>query len=204
MDASIGELIEDLQANRAMFVALCVASGTERMSMRAADDRWSVREHIAHVAAHDHLTIAYLTAALRSEGTALQPDQPVGGTDLADNDSLNETEVQKRAGRSRSALLTEMMEARMHTLALLRGVQTDDLDRQIYFSGDARRSPGLIPLRLWLQQFSKHDMLHAHAILRAIPALADHPDFRAWLADDPVLEAIVREEDPSPDASGSE
>jgi hypothetical protein len=175
----IDTLIDELDANRAMFEALCVALTPARLPRPVPQQRWSVADHLAHVASYDQLAIGPTPA----------------DSAHTDADAWNDAEVARRAGRPTEVHLGEMESLRSRSLALLRELRPARLDDTVFFPGDARRGPGHIPLRLWLDAWSRHDMIHAHAILRALPEL-DSADFQAWFQDDPVLDALQREGPP--------
>lgn len=188
MDAAIETLIDELEANRAMFAALCRACSAAQLQRMTAAGRWTVLDQVAHVASYDRLAIRHLTK--------LAGVQAPSGESMEDGDAddWNEGEVRRRQGRSSAALLAEMDELRGESLALLGAMREDDLDEEVFFPGDSRRSAVTVPLRLWLQRWSKHDMVHATAMLEAVAELAAHSDFQSWLRDDPVLNALGREE----------
>lgn len=185
MDATIAAAVEELEANRAMLTALVRCCPAEQIDRPVPESAWRVRDYIAHLAAADLIAAAYLRSARSGENGA-------AATQGRRLDQWNGAEVRQRAGRSVPVLLAEMESRREQSVALLAELDDADLDHEIYFPGDARRSPGPIPLRLWLRAWSKHDLLHARDILRALPALAAHADFQAWLADDPFLDAVNR------------
>lgn len=185
MDAAITAATEELEANRAMFTALVRCCPADQIDRPVPESAWRVRDYLAHLAAADQIAAAYLRAARAGENGAATTQ----GRNL---DQWNGAEVRQRASRSVPVLLAEMESRREQSVALLMDLDDADLDHEIYFPGDARRSPGPIPLRLWLQEWSKHDLLHARDLLRALPSLAAHADFQAWLADDPLLNAIDR------------
>ena len=185
MDAAITATIEELEANRAMLTALIRCCPAEQIDRPVPESAWRVRDYLAHLAVADQIATAYLRAARAGEDGA-------AATQGRNLDQWNGAEVRQRAGRSVPVLLAEMESRREQSVALLAAFDDADLDHAIYFPGDARRSPGPIPLRLWLQAWSKHDMLHARDLLRALPSLAAHADFQAWLADEPFLDAINR------------
>ena len=185
MDAAITATIEELEANRAMLTALIRCCPAEQIDRPVPASAWRVRDYIAHLAAADQIAAAYLRAARSGENGA----EATQGRNL---DQWNGAEVRQRAGHSVPVLLAEMESRREQSVALLAALNDVVLDHEIYFPGDARRSPGPIPLRLWLQAWSKHDLLHARDILQALPSLAAHADFQAWLTDDPLLDAINR------------
>ena len=180
---AVDRLSEELEANRAMFVALCRAL-TGELARPVPGGHWSVGDHIAHIAAYDRLAIHHL--ASRVVGMDPRPQM--------DSDGWNESEVRQRAGRTLPALLSEMGESRAGAMALLTAVSEPDLQRHVWFPGDARRAAGDVPLRLWLERWSKHDMIHARDLLRALPALGTNRDFQSWLSGDPLLEALARAE----------
>lgn len=181
MDAVIARLCEELEANRSMFVALCTAA-EDRFAQSIADDQWSVGEQVAHIAAFDQIALHHLAPTVAT----LPPGAKVDG------DAWNGREVRRRAGRTRQSLVGEMAERRAECDALLTRLPAKELRRSVRFPGDARRSAGRVPLRLWLEQWSKHDMIHGRAILQATSGLPGESDFENWLRDDPVLEALER------------
>lgn len=195
MDQAAAALLEELEANRAMFGALCRACSEEWLARPLPGGRWTVGDHIAHIGSYDQLAVHHLSPP------AARDSLMEGAAALA-TDAWNEIEVQRRAGMGRATLLAEMAERRAESLRLLGGLAAADLQRDVYFPGDAQRTAGTVPLRLWLQRWSKHDMLHALAMLRAIPELEAHPDFQAWLADDPLLEAVERQQQRQPGPQG--
>ncbi len=188
MDAAIEGLIDELQANRAMFGALCRACNAEQMQRMTAAGRWTVLDQVAHVASYDRLAIRHLAERTGIDATS------VGAAEVDDADRWNDDEVRRRRGRPSAALLAEMGDLREESLALLSAMRDDDLDSDVFFPGDSRRSAVTVPLRLWLQRWSKHDMVHALAMLETVGELAAHSDFQSWLSDDPVLNALGREE----------
>jgi len=191
VDDIVGQLLEELDTNRSMFVALCSAAEAA-FANPVPDDRWSVGKHIAHVASFDQLALHHLAPSVAPLPT---------GSD--DSDKWNAREVRRRAGRSRQSLVGEMEERRSECVALLSRLRTKELRRSVRFAGDARHSAGRVPLRLWLEQWTKHDMIHGHAILQAVPGLPGESDFQNWLRDDPVLEALERRASGAGGAGGS-
>jgi hypothetical protein len=192
MDPAIEELVDELEANRAMFTALCLSCGPDDVSRVGADDRWAIRDHVAHVASYDQLAIGHLAASASTAMT--NPDRSPG--EPVDSDAWNAAEIERREGRDITSMLDEMGRLRTRSLELLAANVGGEIDREIYFPGDARRASGMVPLRLWLRYWSKHDMLHAQAIVRAVPQLTANADFQSWLADDPLLDALNRETGP--------
>jgi len=178
-------LLEEADANRAMLQALCRFLAPEDLGRRGPADSWSVGNHVAHLAAADRRALLHLAPALAA--TLFEDDSAL------DLDAWNQREVQRRRTRTPGALRAEMADLRAQVLTLLTALAPEDLDHEVFFPGDARRDAGPVPLGLWLHQWAKHDLIHARAILRAVPALAAHPDFRAWSLDDPVVDAIERE-----------
>ncbi len=193
MEPAIADLIDELEANRAMFTALCLACGPGDVMRAGPGDHWSVRDHVAHVASYDQLVIGHLASGERPSLASSDPSLGV----LMDGDAWNAAEIERRESRDTTSLLDEMEQLRARSLEMLAASSASDVKREVYFPGDARRAPGPVPLRLWLRYWSKHDMLHAQAIVRAIPQLAANADFQAWLADDPLLEALNRETGPT-------
>lgn len=183
--STVSSLVDDLEANRAMFEALCRACRGERLERAVPAGHWTVQNHLAHVASYDELAVGLLRGDGRDAETALASP---------DSETWNEAQVARRAGRGLTMLLDEMAGLRERSVGLLEQQADKSLSAEIYFSGDARRAAGMISLRLWLESWSRHDMVHARWILSALPELALNSDYQSWLADDPVLEALEREE----------
>ena len=184
--STVRGLVDELEANRAMFEALCLACRGERLERPVPAGRWTVHEHLAHIASYDELAAGLLLGGGREAETALSSP---------DSETWNEAQVAPRAGRSLDMLLDEMTGLRERSAGLLEQQTDERLGVEIYFSGDIRRAAGMISLRLWLESWSRHDMVHARWILAALPELGTNADYQSWLADDPVLDALEREED---------
>jgi uncharacterized damage-inducible protein DinB len=183
--STVNVVIDELEANRAMFEALCQACQGERLERAVPAGHWTVQDHLAHVASFDELAVGLLRGDGRMAETALASP---------DSETWNEAQVARRAGRSLAMLLDEMAAWRERSVGLLAQQTDNSLSAEIYFSGDARRAAGMISVRLWLESWSRHDMVHARWILSALPELAVNSDYQSWLADDPVLDAMEREE----------
>ncbi len=183
--STVSGLVDELEANRAMFEALCRACRGERLERAVPAGHWTVQNHLAHVASYDELAVGLLRGDGREAETALASPN---------SETWNEAQVARRAGRGLTMLLDEMAGLRERSVGLLEQQADKSLSAEIYFSGDARRAAGMISLRLWLESWSRHDMVHARWILSALPELALNSDYQSWLADDPVLEALEREE----------
>ena len=144
-----------------------------------------MQDLLAHIASYDELAVGLL------RGDGREVENALG---MPDSATWNEAQVARRAGRTAEMLRDEMAILRGRSVGLL-AQQTDaTLNAEIYFTGDCRRAAGMIPLRLWLERWSRHDMVHGRWILSALPELAANADFQSWLADDPVLDALEREE----------
>ena len=183
--STIRGLVDELEANRAMFEALCLACRGDLLAWSVPSGHWTVHDHIAHIASYDELAIGLLLDGGRVAETVLAS---------RDSESWNEAHVTRREGRSLEMLLDEMTELRERSVSLLEQEADDELGVEVYFSGDARRAAGMISLRLWLENWSRHDMVHARWILSAFPELATNVDYQSWLAGDPVLDALERVE----------
>jgi hypothetical protein len=183
------DLIDELEANRAMFTALCLACEPADVMRPVPGGLWRVREHVAHVASYDQLVMGHLASGTMAGGAKLDSSFGVP----QNGDTWNEAEVKRRESRDITSLLDEMTRLRSRSLEMLTSSSISDAQREVYFPGDARRGAGMVPLRLWLRYWSKHDMLHGQAVVRAVPQLASNADFRSWLADDPLLDALNRE-----------
>ena len=184
-EITIRRLGDELEANRAMFDALCMTCRGERLAREVPGGHWTVQDHLAHVASYDELAVGLL------RGDGREAENALG---MPDSETWNEAQVARRAGRTVDMLRDEMAALRERSVGLLPQQTEETLNAGIYFTGDSRRAAGTVPLRLWLERWSRHDMLHGRWILSALPELASNADFQSWLADDPVLDALEREE----------
>ena len=184
-ESTVKRLGDELEANRAMFAALCVTCRGERLAREAPPGgHWTVQDLLAHIASYDELAVGLL------RGDGREVENALG---MPDSATWNEAQVARRAGRTAEMLRDEMAILRGRSVGLL-AQQTDPTLNAEIFTGDCRRAAGMIPLRLWLERWSRHDMVHGRWILSALPELAANADFQSWLADDPVLDALEREE----------
>ena len=78
-------------------------------------------------------------------------------------DDYNEQQIREMARMETTALLEAFAHARMKTIALVRGMQPGDLDRQ-------GRHPffGIAPLEKMLKLIYRHNMIHQRDIRRAL------------------------------------
>ena len=136
-----------------------------------------------------HTSRAYDQVALHQLAPSVAP---APSDDDQDGDAWERAAGADAGGRSRLSLVGEMTQRRSDCLALLSRLPEKELRGAVWFPGEARRSAGSVPLRLWLERWSKHDMVHGRAILRATTTLGPQSDFENWLRDDPVLEALDR------------
>ena len=202
MDERSADILDELDANRAMFLALCQLLRTQQLARRSPPDRWSVTDHIAHLAAYDQRAVGYFASVPLAVADVAET---LAAADAAGTlDEWNAAQVLERSGQPLTTLLAEMGNRREQSTLLLRALRPQDLDREIVVPRDARRDSVRIPLLLWMRQWSKHDMLHARAMLRILDDLAAHLDLRAWLNDDPLVDAMERERPPAPGSSGAD
>ena len=210
VDERSADILDELDANRAMFLALCQMLRTQQLARRSPPNRWSVADHIAHLAAYDQRAVGYFTSvhlAAADAAETLAAADAAGTMKAADAtqtlDEWNAAQVFERSGWPLTTLLAEMGNRREQSTLLLRALTPADLDREIVAPRDARRCSVRITLLLWMRQWSKHDMLHARAMLRILDDLAEHLDLRAWLNDDPLVDAMERERLLAPGSSGA-
>ncbi len=188
MNLFIKNLVDELDANRAMFTALCLACDPQYMLRTNSSDNWKVQDHLSHIASYDQITISHF-----SQRDDSYPDaQRLKFNTDNDHDSWNEIEIRTRKNQGIKMRLEEMKLFRKRSLELLTSATEKTLTNEVYFPGDFRRKAGMVPLKLWLRYWSKHDMLHAQAILQSVPEFRVNSDFQSWLEGDPFLEAVNR------------
>jgi len=182
MHPDVAEVMQELDAHRARFIAFCRALTDEELERQVPQSEWLVRDFIAHLATIDRPVAAMFSTIQegRQQGGGGEADR-----DRWDVDRFNQGKVEERRQRTIAEILTEAAAERVRLRKVLGALQEETLSRTLHFGGDARRSAAEIELRSYLRGWCKHDPMHAVDMLRALPERRT-PLIEQWI-DDPVI-----------------
>jgi DinB superfamily len=145
------------------------------------DTPWTVQDYVAHLATIDGLIAAGFQ---RFSGQSIAPEPDIPAADPFDIDDWNEAAVTARRGAGVDDLLAEAARHREDLVAVFSTLEDAQLGTPVPFG--ARRATGLpdvmVPLREILWAIALHDPGHTADILRALPAKAEAPQVKEWLA----------------------
>ena len=162
------QIIDQAEDERRRFVEWVRSVPDAAWPNMSPDGTWQARDYVAHLAAIDPL----LTAWFRS---VQQPASAGGGAGSFSIDDWNEEQIVARRGQSIEALLEEMTAHRIELNAALAGFTDGQLDREIHFGGDNKRSPRDLPFVLFLRGWAYHDRWHMEDARRAIAGEPEQP-----------------------------
>jgi len=162
------QIIDQAAEERTRFIEWARGVSPGGWANTSPDGIWQARDYVAHLAAIDPL----LTAWFRS---VQQPASAGGGAGSFSIDDWNEEQIVARRGQSIEALLEEMTAHRIELNAALAGFTDEQLDREIHFGGDNKRSPRDLPFLLFLRGWAYHDRWHMEDARRALRGQAEQP-----------------------------
>ena len=116
----ISEIRRQLVKDRAATLSLIEGLDENKAGRRLRPDAWSIKDHVAHLAAVEEAVIAFAQRLLEEE-------QPVA--DTYDVDAWNARQRAKRADLTWEETLAELSAARERLLALLEEVPKEALSR---------------------------------------------------------------------------
>jgi len=175
MDPAVQQVVEAIVENRRRFEAFSRSLSAEELERPVPQSTWRVRDFIAHLATLDPVMERWF-----SGGASLGGEGSDGERASFDIDKFNEAEVVARRGWSLDQLLEEGARNRERLIAALSRLTTEDIERPMYFGGDAKRKAGTIQLKLFLAGWSQHDPIHVADMLKALPERVGDPELRAW------------------------
>jgi hypothetical protein len=180
MSETVGQVIAAIEENRRRFEAFCYSLSEEQLDRPVPDSAWIVRDFPAHLATLDPMMEGLFRATARGE--RFQPETHVferdGGFDV---DAFNEEAVMARRSWPLEKVFAEGSEQRARLIEAMRELTDEQIEQMMYFSGDAKRSAGQIPLKLFLAGWAQHDPIHVADMLKALPELADDDDIKSWV-----------------------
>lgn len=175
MDPTVRQVVDAIVENRRRFEAFCRSLSPEELERPVPQSTWLVRDFIAHLTTLDPVMERWFVGGVVSGG-----DDGDGERASFDIDAFNEAEVGARRGWPLDQLFEEGRHNRERLIAALSRLTAEDIERPMYFGGDAKRRPGTIQLKLFLAGWAQHDPIHVADMLKALPERADEPELRAW------------------------
>lgn len=176
-------VVDLIVSQRERFERFCRSLSEEELARPVPESSWIVKDFISHLGSLDpELKRSFQAAAA---GRPLEAAQAPDGSPF-DLDAANESLVTERRQWPLERVLEEATRNRADLIAVLEAITEEEVGRTVHFSGDAKRSPAELPLKVFLLGWARHDPIHAADMLKALPERADDPELVAWL-DDPVV-----------------
>lgn len=176
---TVSLVVRSIREHRQRFERFCRSLSEEELSRPVPGSTWLVKDFISHLGTLDPAMAASFRAA-----AAGQPDE-VFHTEQSeafrDIDTWNDARVAERRDWPLERVLTEAAANRAALITVLEGLSEEQLQRELYFTGDNKRSPARLPLRAFLLGWSLHDPIHAADMLKALPERAREPELAAWV-----------------------
>lgn len=178
-------IIQTVRDNRVRFEAFCRSLSEEELSRPVPDSSWVVKDFVSHLATLDPTLVLSFEAAAagRPEDATRNPDGS-----LLDLDALNDGLVSERRDWPLERILEEASANRAALIESMERMTDEDIAQVMRFTGDAKRSPADLPLRVFMLGWAHHDTIHAADMLRALPERATDADLAAWV-DGPMVKA---------------
>jgi hypothetical protein len=171
-------IIQTIRDNRERFEAFCRSLSDEELSRPVPDSGWAVKDFVSHLATLDPWLVRTFeaTAAGRPEDATLNED----GSPF-DLDALNEALVVQRREWPLERIFEEASVNRAALIACLERLGDEEIARDAHFTGDAKRSPAVVPLRVFLLGWAHHDTMHAADMLKALPERSSDAGLSSWV-----------------------
>lgn len=185
MNETIAGVIEAIRANRARFEAFCQSLTEEQLNRPVPGSTWVVRDFAAHLGTLD-IALRGWFAGVEAEGSRRAADAPAFDPDTFDVDAFNDAIVAERRSWPLSRVFEEAAANRAPLIDQLAALSDAEVERILHFAGDAKRSAGDLPLKVFLAGWAQHDPIHVADMLKAIPERAADADLVAWL-DNPFV-----------------
>ena len=163
------EIIDQAADERRPFVEWVRSVPGEAWSRTSPGGAWQARDYVAHLAAIDPLLTAWFRSFQRPPSGESRPASAFS------IDDWNEEQIVARRGEAIEDLLEEMAAHRIEMNAALAGFTDEQLDREIHFGGDNKRSPRDLPLLQFLSGWVYHDRWHTEDARRAIAGEPEQP-----------------------------
>jgi|GEM_PF-1114161 len=183
---TIEDVIAAILENRRRFKEFCYSLTEEQLMRPVPGTTWVVRDFVAHLDTLDTALLRWFEGAASSSA----PFDAGVGEDGApfDVDAFNDAQVAERRGWPLERIFAEADANREKLIAAMRRLTDDQIERPMHFPGDHKRSPGDLPLKLFLGGWAQHDPIHVADMIKALPELAGDAAIARWL-DNPFVKA---------------
>lgn len=175
---AVQQIIDSIVAHRQRFERFCRSLSEEELMRPVPDSTWMVKDFISHLSSLDReMTRSFRAAAAgRPEEASRAADgQPFN------LDAYNEAQVMERRSWPLERILEEASRNRAALIEALAELTDEQIAQAVHFSGDAKRSPADLPLRVFMLGWSLHDPIHACDMLKALPERAGDAELQAWI-----------------------
>ncbi len=183
MSETVQKVIADIREHRERFERFCRSLREEELGHPVPNSTWIVKDFVSHLSSLDPTMSQFFEAAAagRPEEAALTSD----GSPF-DIDALNDGLVAERRSWPLERILDEAAVNRVALIESLERLSEEDVRRVMHFTGDNKRSPADLPLRVFLMGWSLHDPIHVADMIKATPGRAGEPEIVEWL-DQPMV-----------------
>jgi hypothetical protein len=177
-------VIDAIVENRRRFEAFCRSLSAEELLRPVPESTWIVRDFAAHLDTLDVELASQFGSAV--EGNGVDTRRGVDGAPF-DIDAFNDAQVAERRAWPLDQVFAEARQNRSRLIEVLKGLSDEQVSQPMHFAGDAKRTGGELPLKLFLAGWAQHDPIHVADMLRALPERAGDPEVAAWVANPFVM-----------------
>lgn len=176
---TIRMVIDNIRAHRVRFEAFCRSLSEEELMRPVPNSTWLVKDFASHLASLDPAMAE--SFRLSAQGRADEVFHTEQSEAFRDLDAWNDARVAERRGWPLARIQAEAEANRAALIEVLEGLSEEELQRELYFTGDNKRSPARLPLRAFLLGWSLHDPIHAADMLKALPERSGDAELAAWV-----------------------
>lgn len=172
------KIIDTIKDERRRFEVFCRSLSEEELARPVPDSTWTVRDFIPHLGTLDTELIRWFDGVANGDPDGATRDAEGRPFDI---DQWNEAIVAERREWTLDEILDEAAANRERLIAVLEELTDEQTDSITRFSGDNKRPPADVPLKLFLSGWAHHDAIHVADMLKALTDRADDPEMQAWL-----------------------
>ncbi len=176
---TVSRIIESIREQRERFERFCRSLTAEELGRPVPDSTWAVKDFVSHLGTLDPVMgIAFRSAAAGQPGDVYHTEEAEAFRDI---DAWNDARVAERREWPLERVLEEASVNRAALIETMERLTEEDVARTLHFTGDNKRSPADLPLRVFLMGWSLHDPIHAADMLKALPERANDAELAAWV-----------------------
>ncbi len=176
---TVSLVVRSIREHRERFERFCRSLSEEELSRPVPGSTWIVKDFISHLGALDPaMGESFKAAAAGRPDEVFHTEQSEAFGDI---DAWNDARVAERRGWPLERIQAEAATNRAALIQGLEGLSEEQLQRELFFTGDNKRSPARLPLRAFLLGWSLHDPIHAADMLKALPERSGDAELAAWV-----------------------